>query len=99
MNRLDLLPTHIKDVIYMYAFDTYYDDYNAFLIYKYDCNLKLIKHYFTGPKLNIKYIYCTYNDKNLYQLYNTIMIFNLKHKYPINIKQSLTILNSHLKKI
>jgi hypothetical protein len=94
MNRL---PSDMMHLIFMYAFDEYFDAFNAFLIVKFQCNLKIIKQHFLGH--SITYIYCTYNDKTVDELYETIMMFNLKHQYPITIKQSLAILNFHLKKI
>ncbi len=93
------LPYDIKHLIFLYAFDMYFDAFNAFLISKFQCNLNIIKKHLLGPKLSITYVYCTYNDKTVDELYHTIMMFNLKNHYPITIKQSLAILNFHLKKI
>ena len=96
MNYLDLLPHNIFDFIFDFIFKDYYDDFNQFLTYQYDCDLNVLNKSFKKP--SIVYIFTTYTGKDVEYLYHLILLFNLKNKHNISIKKSVKILNKILKK-
>ena len=96
MNYLDLLPNDIAVYIYDIVNKSYYLAINKHLFDVYHCHLDLLNKAFKKP--SIAYIFTMYTGKSIEELYTTLLLFNFKNKYPLSVKESISVLNKHIKK-
>ena len=97
MNYIDLLPNDISAYIYELAYLPYYNHFCDFLIKKYHFNLTVLNKYYRTHSL--VYIFTTYTNKSVEQLYEVILLFNVKNKHNLSIQKSIFVINHLLKKI